>query len=486
MRPLLSHAVSLLLCVTAAGCGPAAPPATTPTAAQALTAADAGPPPGQDGSYRFVRNGWTYVHLEGSHDRIGYQHGYLLADEIEDMLRVLAPALQIETERDWQFYRSAAEKVFWPNMDADLQAEIDGIVRGLGAKGKKADRWDVLALQGIMELPYYYVPWLEAQEGSAKKSTQAPGSCSAFMATGSYTKDGGIVMGHSMWTDYVTGSRWTIIFDIVPPKGHRILMDGLPGSISSSSDFGVNDAGLMITETTITGFELFDPTGKPGFYRARKALQYASTIDEFIAIMLDGNNGGYANGWMIGERKTGEIAYFEIGLKLHQTTRKKDGYFVGANFPVDPEITTKETSFDVNNKGNSPNARRARWEELMAESRGKIDVELAKKLESDSYDTVDDKEGPSERTLCGAVDASPRGLDEWGWGPYYPGGTVTAKVMDSKMAERMELVATAGHPCGTDFIVADFLKQRPEYEKLRPLLRDMKSQPWTPFSIGMK
>ena len=36
------------------------------------------------GAYRFDRNGWVYVHLEGSPERIGYQHGYLLAREIED------------------------------------------------------------------------------------------------------------------------------------------------------------------------------------------------------------------------------------------------------------------------------------------------------------------------------------------------------------------------------------------------------------------
>jgi hypothetical protein len=28
-----------------------------------------------------------------------------------------------------------------------------------------------------------------------------------------------------------------------------------------------------------------------------------------------GNNGGYANDWLLGDRKTGEIARFEQGLK---------------------------------------------------------------------------------------------------------------------------------------------------------------------------
>ena len=47
-------------------------------------------------------------------------------------------------------------------------------------------------------------------------------------------------MGHNAWTDYIVGSRWNIVFDIVPAKGHRIIMDGLPGIIVSDDDFGVN------------------------------------------------------------------------------------------------------------------------------------------------------------------------------------------------------------------------------------------------------
>ena len=104
-----------------------------------------------------------------------------------------------------------------------------------------------------------------------------------FIATGSWTKDGRIVMGHNAWTDYVIGSRWNIVFDIKPEKGHRMLMDGLPGVIASMDDFGVNESGIMITETTITGFVGFDPKGKPEFERARKAMQYSNSIDDYIA-----------------------------------------------------------------------------------------------------------------------------------------------------------------------------------------------------------
>lgn len=437
------------------------------------------------GSYRFERNGWIYVHLEGSPEQIGYQHGKLLAKEIEDLLRVTRPFLQHETRRNWEFYRKASQDILWPKIEPEYQRELDGIVRGLNHSGVKADRWDVVALNALEELPYYYVPWLDKQQGRIP-TTHAPGNCSAIVATGSYTKDRRIVMGHNNWTNYAIGSRWNIIFDIKPKSGYRILMDGLPGVIASDDDFGINSAGIMITETTITGFSGFDPAGKPEFYRARKAMQYSNSIDDYVRIMLDGNNGGYANDWLLGDNKTGEIALFELGLKEHSVRRTTDGYFVGANFPVDPKLAALETNFDSNNLGSSPLARKTRWEQLVADSKGNIDVETVKQMEGDKYDAFEKKEGPNERSLCGTVERSPRGIPEWDWGKFFPGGTVQAKAVDSRMASTMQFWAAMGHPCGYDFSAATFLKEHPEYKWMKDILRDMPSRPWTVFNSGMR
>jgi hypothetical protein len=314
----------------------------------------------------------------------------------------------------------------------------------------------------------------------------SPESCSAFVATGAHTRDHRIVMGHNAWTDYVIGTRWNIVFDIVPAKGYRILMDGLPGVIISDDDFDVNSAGLMVTETTISKFEGFDPKGIAEFARARKAIQYGSSIDEFVTIMLEGNNGGYANDWLVGDNKTGEVARFELGLKEHSLERTKDGYFVGSNFPVGEKLMRNETTFDPKNAGSSANARHARWDALMAQYKGQIDAEIGKKLESDTYDIFDKKDGPNERTLCGTVETSPRGISDWDWAPYFPGGTVQAKVMTAAMAEHLKFWAAVGHPCGQDFSAADHIAKHPAYAWAKDLLRDLKAGPWTEFTAGMK
>ncbi len=438
-------------------------------------------------AYRFERNHWVYVHLEGSPADIGYQHGYLLAPEIEDGVNTVRAIDTHRTKRDWNFYRNTAQNILWKHIDTEYQQELQGIVDGLHAHGVNLDLWDVVALNAMEELPDYYVPWLDKQEKRADAPVlKAPGNCSALVATGSMTKDHKPVIAHSNWTDIAVGSRWTVIFDIVPTHGYHMLTDGFPGVIVSDDDFGINSAGLMVTETTITGYELFDPNGVPEFVRARRAMQYASSIDEYVQIMLDHNNGGYANDWLLADNKTGEIARFEIGLKMHRVWRTKDGYFVGSNFPSDPEFIKKETDFDTSNMGSSPNARHKRWEELMKQSKGQIDVDMAKKFLADHWDSYEGKEDADERSLCGHVANSSRGVPEWQWPPYAPGGAVTAQAANSTMAKNMSLQARAGYPCGEDFIADQFLKEHPEFDWQRPVLKDMKGNPWAEFKTADK
>jgi hypothetical protein len=450
------------------------------------------PNPRLDKAYRFQQGGWTYVHLEGSPAEIGYQHGYLLASEIQDAFEAIKLFDTHQSQHDWEFFRNTARQMLWPHIDAEYQQELQGIADGVKAHGVDLDVYDIVALNAFEEVPDYYIPWLNRQQKSAKnEKLAAPGNCSAFIATGSMTKDHQIVIAHNNWTSYLAGERWVIVFDIQPQHGNRILMDGFPGVIVSDDDFGVNSAGIMITETTITQFEGWDPNGKPEFMRARKALQYASSIDDYVRIIKEGNNGGYANDWLIGDRKTGEIAYLELGLKNTPLWRTKDGYFVSSNFARDPKVIKEETTFDPNDASSSPNARHSRWEELMKQAKGKIDVNMAEQFLSDHVDTYErthanPTDQPNERGLCGHVDASARGIKEWAWDAYNPGGAVQGKATDSAMAAKMSFVARAGHPCGADFLAEPFLEHHPEFSWQKPLLRDMKAGPWTTFAAGQK
>jgi len=435
------------------------------------------------GSFRRPqKNGWTFVHLQGTPHQIGFQNGYLLAPEIQDFLKVTILEQTHDSKKDWAFFRDAAQNMMWPHIEAEYREELQGIADGANAHGAKLDVWDVVAMNATTEWGYY-VKEYDRGHGIKSASLGVPEHCSAFVATGSYTKDGKIVIAHNNWSTYLEGERWTVIFDIVPVHGKRMLMDGLPGVIHSGDDFVTNSAGIVITETTIGHFSGFDTSGVPEFVRARKAAQYSSSIDDFTRIMKEGNNGGYANTWLVADTRKNEIGRLELGLKNVTLERNSDGYFVGSNFPINEKLIREETDYDPQDMSQSAAARHVRWEQLMAENKGKIDLAAAQRFLADHYDTFEKKEDADERTLDGHIDLSPRGSQPW-QPAFGTAGAVQNKASDASQAEKMSFMAAAGHACGMDFKAAEHMKAHPELGWQKDLQRDMKAYTWTSFSVA--
>lgn len=433
-------------------------------------------------AHRFEKNGWVYLHIEGTPEERGFQHGYLLADEIKDGLRTDSLIWTYGTSLEWAWFVKKAGEILAPKVDSECTAEIDGIVEGMNAEGDSTSRNEIVALNGFMELYWYW--WPSVKDSLKINSIDPPReSCSSFIATGSMTEDGKIVLGHNSMTGYEY-QFFNVILDILPEHGHRILMQAAAGFIHSGTDFFVTDAGLVGSETTIGGFFAYDGNGVPEFSRMRHATQYANSIDEWCSMMKEGNNGGYANAWLLGDIKTNEIARLELGLKNIGFEKKRDGYFVGSNVPEDLKLLRRETKTEETNIKYSGVARHVRWIQLMKEYAGKINLYLAERFEADHYDSYLCKIAPSGRTLCAHndLDAQLAGGGE----PFYPGGTVDGKVLDSKMAKEMSFVARWGSACGTAFDARKFLEKHPQYDWMKEILKDRPSEPWTVFRAGEK
>ena len=386
--------------------------------------------PRRAGGGRVGKDGWIAVTLVGSPREMGYQHGATLAPEIDDAMKAIAATEAKSTGKDWAWFRETARRLYWDKVPADLQAEMEGIAEGLQSKGVKRDVWDVLAENAHIELDGSYLPWTRG-EASDKMA------CSAMVATGSQTADGRPVIAHSMWWDYTVGPRFRVVLDLRPDKGQRVVMDALPGLVHSGTDFAINGAGLMVCETTISGFAGYDPKGVPEFVRMRRATQYATSLDEWAKTMREGNNGGYANTWLLADANTGEIGKLELGLKVVRWEKKRDGAYVGANFPEDPELIAKEVpnGWDPSPFTNSCETRRLRWGTLMRESVGKVDAEKAKAFLGDTVDENLGREAQSDGTLCGV------------W-PGGGGGAVNGKVCTAAMAKSMSFWGRMGSPDG--------------------------------------
>jgi hypothetical protein len=481
MPPIRSSPLLLPLLLALLSCGPgkkpgagsAKPAAAVPAPPQAPTAAVAQTWLGK--AKRTEDHGWIVVHLEGGAQERGYQHGSLLAAEIREVLRKRRAIWHLETAMDWKWLVDKTRELFTPRVDAENRAEIDGIVQGLASKGVASSRDEIVALNAWLELVWYWWPE-ELKKLKAAKAPSQRQSCSAFIATGSMTTDGRIVAGHNTW-DFYPQADGFVVLDIVPDKGHRIFMQAQPGLVHSDTDFFVTDA-LIGTETTIGGFQGYDDGGIPEFVRMRRATQDASSIDEWCRIMKKGNNGGYANAWLLGDLRTREIARLELGLKNVALEKKRDGFFVGSNVAEDLRIARHETDVNDTDIRDSSVARRVRWHALMREHRGKIDRDLARQFLADHVDSYLKLERPTARTLCGHGELDPLGYGPRG-APYPPMGAYDAKVVDTELGKQLSFDARWGSSCGAAFDADKFLADHPQYERLQGLITSRPSQPWT-------
>ena len=89
-------------------------------------------------------------------------------------------------------------------------------------------------------------------------------------------------------------------------------------------------------------------------------------------------------------------------------------------------------------------AQRAAFEKAsqrcLVEKRAVILTAEGKRFLADHYDSFDKRVIPSERTLCGHVDMSPRGMQGW-QAPFAPAGAVQNKIATADMAGQMSFAA---------------------------------------------
>jgi hypothetical protein len=475
---------------------------------------------------RHEEAGWVRLHVEGAPYARGWQHGYLLAPEIRAAMASIDALLRADTTLSLEWF-SANACAMWHDRLAkasphtalgraclDALEELRGIADGANAAARDAGGADWIGLQeligwnGYPELICQWwplvasghatpaIPIPPAQAAAAKANLlRGPAqlhqhfhhTCSAFIATGAWTRDGGIVAAHTTWQRFANGQHYNILLSLAPQdgQGHAILMQTSPGYLASSMDFGLNAAGLVVVSTSIDG-QGFDPDGLPEFVRARRAQQHASSIEEWRALFREGNNGGYANSWLLAEARTGRIAAYELTL-AHEAMQPvlASGYYAGCNIPLSPEIRVFET------RGNAgyddilrSGARRVRFDALMATHKGGIDAARAQEILADHHDVYLGEDKACGRTICGHFDTDDNRFAA-GHQPYYPWGSLDGKVTTGGLAAGMAMQARWGRACGTPFDADAFFARQPQYRWMQHLTRSRPHQPWIEARAGL-
>lgn len=462
----------------------AATPEATPIVGGTLTAEEEG---WLSQASRRDENGWIYLSIQGAPFARGFQHGYLTAAEYADAIRVYEIMTLQTMGFDYSFFVQKAAEYHKDKLTPELREEMTGIAAGYSKAGFATTLDDIIGWNAYMEMTGYWWPTVASQYANSAPAGNRKSHCSAFIATGSATTDGEIVLGHESFIEFWMGQYLNVILDITPDDGQRIIMQCSPGWIASMTDFYVTGGGMVVAETTMVGYEGYDVTKVPEYVRARNACQYATSIDEWVELMDAENNGGYANMWLVGDIKTGEIADYEQGLIYQNLSKKTDGFFFGDNAPNDPRIRNVEsTDTGFNDVRQQTGARRVRWPQLLAQYDGRIDAEVGQTMLADTFDPYLGYINPSSRTICSHYDADPMYYVSdpnavWNV-PFYPAGSVDGKVTTAALAREMQLWARFGRADGAPFDAEQFLQVHPQWNWGPDLLMSRPSQPWTLFA----
>lgn len=349
-------------------------------------------------AYRYPQDGWIVLHIEGAPYDRGYQHGKLMAPEIADYAASLARGRsQHDPSAAWGETRTLVNALFLRKYDAEYLEEMKGIADGAAASGAKVfgrpvDLVDVVAVNSELEtssLDSALEALPNGLEGKAFAEPRVPRNkpkkedhCSAFVATGPATADGKIVFGHITMFSLYNVRHFNVWLDVKPQKGHRVLMQTFPGGIHSGMDYYQNDAGLLVTETTI-GQTRFGEDASPLASRIRRVMQYADSIDGAVAILKESNNGLYTNEWLLGDTKTNEVAMFELGThktKLWRSSKGEyfggtEGFYWGCNNAKDLDVRMETVTALDGKPANvmfRPSDRDRKWVELYEKHKGRI------------------------------------------------------------------------------------------------------------------
>jgi Phospholipase B len=379
-------------------------------------------------AYRYPSAGWIYLHIEGKPYERGYQHGYLMAREIPEYLNRCAWELAARADPGtWEQYRTAANALFLRGFDKEILEEMRGIADGANANGarwlgRKLDLIDIVVanttvemgtlsqampvtptgLEGMrFEIPAY---------GGVPKTDSHTDHCSAFAATGPATRDGKMVIAHVTWWPLTLAEQTNVMLDIQPDTGHRMLMQSYPGGIESGTDWYQNDAGMVLTETTIRQSP-FDVQGTPVAFRARLAIQFGGNVDEVVRLLGTRNNGLYTNEWILGDAKTNEIAMYELGTshtKLWRSSKNEwfggtPGFYWGNNNSKDMAVRLEDLPDPAGVPEFIPfvpTIRDLAWQNLYHQNKGQIDEQFAfmafDRAPLTSYSTMDAKVATGE------------------------------------------------------------------------------------------
>ncbi|MBD3582183.1 C45 family autoproteolytic acyltransferase/hydolase [Flavobacterium selenitireducens] len=173
--------------------------------------------------------------------------------------------------------------------------------------------------------------------------------CSSFAAWGDKSEDGNLILGRNF--DFYAGDDFAkdkVIAFVRPDKGNPFMMVTWPGMIGAVS--GMNNQGLTVTiNAGKSKIPLIAKT--PISILTREILQYATTIDEAIAIARK-RQVFVSEAIMVGSAKDGKAALIEVSPKnfgVYEVANSADQLLCSNHFQSESYKNDKRNSDAIEN-----------------------------------------------------------------------------------------------------------------------------------------
>ncbi len=312
-------------------------------------------------------DGIRVLYFSGSPLEMGMQHGLLAVDDPDEMLEVwqsLDPAYHAQgfDRVAWFFRNLYARFQFYPAFkrytpDEYLQ-EMKGFILG-ASRGEESGVFDIMMGNAFQDL---------ALTGQA---------CSAFAVWGEATADGHLYVGRNLdHSGMIAMAKYQYVAFYNPDQGYPFVVHDYPSHVGTMS--GMNANGIVITSNySIATAEETTIYGLPYMLVLRKALQYGGTIDEVLEIIL---NSPRTVGLNLMVADTERAVVVELTAYRMIVREAENAVFTSNQFQ-DPFMKQFQAPGWM-----ASALRDRRFEELIHDNWGKIDVSLARDFMRDRFD----------------------------------------------------------------------------------------------------
>ncbi len=210
------------------------------------------------------------LHTSGSHYDMGYQHGYLLKDQVIQNITAGLAYIQdpCHVKHPNDLIPAYVDKLIAHTPQKYID-EVNGIVAGVAAAGGHVEFRDIMTMQMMADL-----------------GQVVPGQplCTEFAAKGGATVNGHTIHGRNLdWATVPGFAHERSMIMVAQPTGEQAICNttwaGYVGTVT-----GMNASGLSIgTNTCVSSDSNFE--GTPLTFLLRDALETSTTMDQYINVL---------------------------------------------------------------------------------------------------------------------------------------------------------------------------------------------------------